>query len=171
MPTPPSVTSKPQAAKKQSSGILLFRRQPALEVLLAHPGGPYWEGTDLNAWSIPKGQHEPGEDNITAAMREFSEEVGRPLLASDRQRLIFLDWIKNSKGKKVWVWALEGDFDINAFSCNLFSMEWPKGSGRIQEFPEMDAAEWFSIPQAAHKIFNNQLPFLGRLEERLAAQK
>jgi predicted NUDIX family NTP pyrophosphohydrolase len=149
---------------KLSAGLLMFRRsQGAVEVLLVHPGGPFWEKKDLASWSLPKGEYSEGEDAFAAAMREFEEETGiRP-----KGQFIPLGQIRQPSGKLVTAWAFEGDCDPSTIKSNLFSMEWPKGSRRLQEFPEIDRGEWFTFAVARRKILKGQLGFLERLAEHL----
>ncbi|MGC8699616.1 MAG: NUDIX domain-containing protein, partial [Candidatus Micrarchaeia archaeon] len=145
----------------RSAGILAYRFSgKGLEVLLIHPGGPYWARKDLGAWSIPKGIVEEDEDESEAARREFKEETGFEA-AGD---MLDLGIVRYS-GKTVHVWAIKGDFDASKAKSNMFEMEWPKGSGKIEKFPEADKAEWFSISEAKQKILKAQLPFLERLKE------
>jgi predicted NUDIX family NTP pyrophosphohydrolase len=141
---------------KRSAGILLFRRDP-LEVLLVHPGGPFWAKKDLGAWSIPKGEHEEAEDAMACAIREFGEETGSEPNPGT---------IKQKAGKVVQAWALEGDLDASAITSNTFSMQWPPRSGQFQDFPEVDRAEWFSLDVAAERINPAQAEFLDRLRNR-----
>ncbi len=143
-----------------SAGVLLFRRSSGtLEVLLAHPGGPLWVKKDEHAWSIPKGQCEPDETPIETARRELEEETGIRVLGP----LFALGELKQPSGKVVHVWAVEQDFDPAGLTCNPFEMEWPPRSGKVQAFPEVDRAEWFSIESARRKIFEGQAEFLDRL--------
>ena len=145
---------------KRSAGILLYRRpNGAPEVLLVHPGGPYWEKKDLGAWSIPKGEYDDAEDPRACALREFEEELGSPCPASD---FTPLGEVKAS-GKTLTVWAAEGDLDATACVSNTFELEWPPRSGRIQEFPEIDRAEWFPVDEARAKLNPAQAEFLDRL--------
>ncbi|HEX9169953.1 MAG TPA: NUDIX domain-containing protein [Roseiarcus sp.] len=149
---------------KISAGILLFRRRPAgVEVMLVHPGGPFWAKKDARAWSIPKGLTNEGEDWLAAAKREFLEETG---MAIDGE---FLDLgaHKQQSGKTVVAWALEGDFDTKLLKSNTFSIEWPPHSGRMAEFPEVDEAAWYSIDEAMDKINKGQKPIIEALVERL----
>jgi len=150
-------------AKKRSAGILLFRRTPELEVLLVHPGGPLWAKKDLGAWSIPKGEHDEGEDGRACAIREFTEETGS---APSPGALADLGTVTQKAGKVVQAWALEGDLDAAAVRSNTFSLQWPPRSGRMQEFPEIDRAEWFSLHDARECINPAQAAFLERLGER-----
>jgi predicted NUDIX family NTP pyrophosphohydrolase len=149
---------------KLSAGLLMFRRQAdAIEALLVHPGGPFWAKKDLGAWSIPKGEYTEDEDPLAAALREFQEETG---IRPDGQ-FIPLGQIRQPGGKLVTAWAFAGDCDAAEIKSNLFSMEWPKGSGRMQQFPEVDRGEWFPLPDAQRKILKGQLGFLHRLAEHL----
>ena len=148
----------------ESAGLLLYRREEGLAVLLVHPGGPYWRSKDLGAWSIPKGLIGPGEAPLAAACREFEEELGsRP-----EGDPFLLARIRQAGGKRVTAFALEAGFDPAGFTCNEFEMEWPPRSGRMQRFPEVDQAEWFAMPAAREKILASQLPILDALEARLA---
>jgi predicted NUDIX family NTP pyrophosphohydrolase len=145
---------------KVSAGLLMFRRGgDALEVLLVHPGGPYWMNKDVGAWSIPKGEVEPGEEPFAAAQREFEEEIG----ATARGEFFSLGEIRQASGKIVRAWAVEGDCDVSNMRSNTFSMIWPPKSGKPQSFPEIDRAEWFSLDAARNKIIKGQIPFLERL--------
>jgi predicted NUDIX family NTP pyrophosphohydrolase len=145
--------------KASSAGVLVYRRRSRLEVLLVHPGGPFWAKKDDGAWSIPKGEFAEGEDPLTAARRELAEETG---LVVDRE-LRPLGSVKQAGGKVVHAWALEGDLDASAIRSNTFSMEWPPRSGRMQQFPEVDRAAWFSIDEARVKLLKGQLPLLDAL--------
>jgi len=149
---------------KRSAGILLHRAGPdGREVLLVHPGGPFWAKRDDGAWSIPKGEYEDGEDPQAAARREFEEELGSPL--PDGAELRALGEVKQKNRKVVAAWAVEGDVDASAAQSNTFEMEWPPRSGRRQEFPEIDRAEWFPLARARAKLLPAQAAFLDRLEE------
>jgi predicted NUDIX family NTP pyrophosphohydrolase len=154
-------------ATKRSAGILLFRHGGAgPEMLLVHPGGPYWAKRDLGAWSIPKGEIEDGEEPRACALRELAEELGpAPQLAPEE--LLELGSVRQRAGKVVEAWAAEADFDPAALSSITFAMEWPPRSGGEREFPEVDRAEWFAPEQARRKILPAQAPFLDRLLERL----
>lgn len=145
--------------KKVTAGLLLFRRCNELEVLLIHPGGPFWAKKDLGAWSLPKGQIEDDEEPLDAAKREFAEETG---FTADGEFLP-LKPIRQSGGKIVHAWAVEGDCDATQVQSNLFSMEWPPKSGTLCEFPEVDRAAWFSIPEARKRILPAQKDFLEQL--------
>jgi predicted NUDIX family NTP pyrophosphohydrolase len=133
-----------------------------LEVLLVHPGGPYWRGKDEGAWSIPKGEMHAQEEPSAAACREFLEEIG---LSLDAQRLEPLGEIRQRAGKRVIAFAVEGDLDVTAVTSNSFEIEWPPRSGRKQTFPEIDRAEWFELRVAHEKIIDGQRPLLDRLAE------
>ncbi len=150
---------------RKSAGLLMFRRSgPQLEVLLAHPGGPFWARKDLASWSLPKGEYPETEDPLAAAKREFVEETG----IVPEGDFIPLGEVRQAGGKLVTAWAFEGDCDAACIQSNSFSMEWPKGSGRMQEFPEVDRAEWFSLEQARAKVNQAQAVFLDRLSEHLS---
>lgn len=152
------------AREKRSAGILLHRRRGgAVEVLLVHPGGPFWARKDAGAWSIPKGEHDESEDPLDAARREFEEEVG-PLPAGEP---IALTPVRQKGGKVVAAWALEGDLDPAAIRGGSFEMEWPPRSGRMRTFPEIDRAEWLPLEQAAEKINPAQRALLEELASLL----
>jgi predicted NUDIX family NTP pyrophosphohydrolase len=145
---------------KRSAGVLLFRRKARqIEVLLAHPGGPFWKNKDDGAWSIPKGEYAAGEDPLAAAKREFGEETG----LTPSGDFFPLGEIRQPAGKIVSAWALEGDFDTKLLRSNTFSLPWPPRSGKLQEFPEIDRAEWFPLDIARRKILKGQAEFLDRL--------
>jgi predicted NUDIX family NTP pyrophosphohydrolase len=151
-------------AKKESAGLLMYRlRNSTLEVFLVHPGGPYWAKKDLGAWSIPKGEFEAGEDRLDAAKREFQEETG----FLPEGNFIALNPIKQPGGKLVHAWMVKGDCDAKAIVSNRFSMEWPPRSGKRQEFPEVDRAEWFTIDAAKKKILKGQVGFLEELTHKI----
>jgi predicted NUDIX family NTP pyrophosphohydrolase len=151
-------------AAKRSAGILLHRhRDGAREVLLVHPGGPFWAKKDAGAWSIPKGEYQDGEDARACALREFAEELGSP--APDGE-LVDLGDVRQRGGKVVMAWALAGDADADAIRSNTFTMEWPPRSGTMREFPEVDRAAWFSLDEAREQILPAQAPLLDRLAER-----
>ena len=143
---------------KQSAGILLHRDG---EVLLVHPGGPFWAKKDAGAWSIPKGEYGEGDDPRAAALREFEEELGSALPAGTE--LVELGTVKQKSGKRITAFAAEGDLDAETISSNTFEMEWPPRSGRMQAFPEVDRAGWFSIEEAREKLNPAQAEFLVRL--------
>lgn len=137
------------------------RRENRLEVLLAHPGGPFWAKKDLAAWSIPKGEYDSDEDSLLAARREFEEETS----LTPEGGFLTLGEVKQAGGKVVTAWGLEGDCDSSRLKSNMFSMEWPPRSGRMKEFPEVDKWEWFSLDEAEKRILAGQKPFLHRLAE------
>jgi predicted NUDIX family NTP pyrophosphohydrolase len=147
-----------------SAGILAFRRKSALEVLLAHPGGPFWAKKDDGVWTIPKGLVQPGEDLVAAARREFNEETN--LTAAGE--LFALTPVNQKSGKLVHAFAVEADFELGAFSSNAFEIEWPPKSGKRQNFPEIDRIAYFALPVAKIKIIAYQLPLLLELEARVA---
>jgi len=145
-----------------SAGLLLYRRTADgdLEVLLAHPGGPFWARKDDGAWSVPKGEYGPDEDPLQTAHREFEEELGLP--APDGPT-VALGEIRQSGGKRVTVWAREADLDVAGAESNTFELEWPRGSGTVKEFPEVDRVAWMAVPVARAKLLKSQVPFLDRL--------
>ncbi len=149
-----------------SAGLLLYRIIPGgvVEVLIAHPGGPFWARKDEAAWSVPKGEYLPGENPLGAAYREFEEEVG---LKPPEGEAIFLGERRQPGGKRVSVWTLSGNLDVTRASSNTFELEWPKGSGRVLEFPEVDRVEWVSIDEARRKLVKGQVPFLDALLEAI----
>jgi len=150
--------------KKLSAGILLYKiTDKELQVLLVHPGGPFWAKKDLGAWSIPKGEYEEGSDPLQAALRELGEETG---LTLDGTGLLPLDSVTQSGGKVVTAWAAQHDFDVTTLVSNTFEMEWPKGT-RIREFPEVDRGEWFTPRDARRKLLASQAEFVDRLIARL----
>lgn len=154
-------------AAKRSAGILLYRFvADAPELLLVHPGGPYWAKKDLGAWTIPKGEYEAEEVARDCALRELGEELGAaPEL--DAEQLIDLGAVRQKSGKVVDAWAAEGDFDPARLDSNTFTMEWPPRSGREREFPEVDRAEWFDPERAREKILAAQAELIDRLLEHL----
>jgi predicted NUDIX family NTP pyrophosphohydrolase len=144
-----------------SAGLLMYRRRDGrLQVLLAHPGGPFFKNKDEGAWSIPKGEVEPGEVLLETAKREFQEEIG--LVPAGQ--FIALSPVKQKGGKIVYAWAFDGDWDPSQFVSNMFTMEWPPRSGRQMEFPEIDRAEFFDIVMARRKIKAGQEDLLDQLE-------
>lgn len=152
-------------SRARSAGILLYRRGgDGLEVLLVHPGGPIWARRDAGAWSLPKGEYVDGEDPLAAARREFAEELG---VAPPGGPVVELGEIRQKAGKVVRAWALEGDLDPSSAVSNTFELEWPPRSGRLQEFPEVDRAEWFSLARAREKINPAQAELVDRLAERV----
>jgi len=149
---------------QRSAGLLIYRRRgEAVEVLLVHPGGPFWRRKDAGAWQIPKGLIEPGEDAATAARREAEEELGLPLPGA----LAPLGEIRQAGGKYVEAFALDRDIDAAAIRSNMFEMEWPPKSGRMQAFPEVDAARWFGMDDARAMILASQRLLLERLVSAL----
>ena len=148
----------------RSAGLLVWRRRDgALEVLLAHPGGPFWSRKDDGAWTIPKGEIEPGEEPLAVALREFREELGVDPPPIDRA--IELGEVRQSGGKVVAAWAVEGDVDVTEIESNTFEMEWPPRSGATRSFPEVDRAGWFPAHEARMKLLSGQRALLDRLEE------
>ena len=152
---------------KQSAGLLMYRRREGvLEVFLVHPGGPFWAKKDLGTWTIPKGEYGPDEIPLDAARREFGEETACP----SKGDLLPLTPLRQPSGKIIAAWAFQGDCDPAASRSNTFAMEWPPGSGRRQEFPEVDRAAWFPLDEAKAKIIPGQVEFLKELEQILAQQ-
>ena len=150
----------------RSAGILLYRLvdgEP--QVLIVHPGGPFWARKDAGAWSIPKGEYSDDEDAQACALREFEEETGTALPPAE---LTDLGNVRQKGGKEVTAWAVEGDLDADAIVSNTFELEWPPGSGRVQTVPEVDRAAWFGLDEASAKLNPAQGAFLDRLRERLA---
>ncbi len=145
---------------KRSAGLMLFRCRGPIEVLLVHPGGPFWARRDTHAWSIPKGEYGADEDPETAARREFAEELGSPVPEGP---WIDLGEVRQPSGKLVQAWAVEGNFDPTSLVSNTFSLEWPRGSGRTHEYPEVDRAAWFDAATARSKLHNGQVPFVDTL--------
>lgn len=154
-------------AGKESAGVLLFRNRANPEILLVHPGGPYWSKKDLGAWSIPKGEPDPGEDKPQCALRELGEELGPAAPSLSATDLIELGAIRQKGGKVVHAWAAEGDFDPARLDSNSFEFEWPPRSGNRREFPEVDRAEWFEPEEARRRINPAQVALLNRLLEAL----
>ena len=149
---------------KQSAGLLLYRRREGrLEVLLVHPGGPFWAGKDAGAWSIPKGEHGPGEDPLAAARREFNEETS----FTAHGPFLTLTPLKQKSGKLIQAFACEGEADPDGLTSNTFSLEWPPHSGQLKEFPEVDRAAWLPLPEAREKIHPGQAGFLEELARLL----
>jgi predicted NUDIX family NTP pyrophosphohydrolase len=155
----------PASRNVRSAGILLFRRPAgAVEVMIVHPGGPLWARRDDGAWSIPKGEYEPGEEPLEAARREFEEETGTPAPGGEA---LALGEVRLQSGKRVLGWALEGDIDTTAIRSNTFAMQWPPRSGRVQEFPEVDRGAWFTPACARVKLNPAQVEFVDRLLDML----
>ncbi len=153
---------------KRSAGLLLFRhRGNLLEVFLVHPGGPFWANKDLGSWSIAKGEYEENENALEVAKREFQEETGYAV----EGEFIPLGQIKQPSRKVITAWALEADCDTRSITSNTFHLEWPPKSGMMQEFPEVDRAEWFSIASAKEKILKGQRGFLEILEKLLPERR
>jgi predicted NUDIX family NTP pyrophosphohydrolase len=149
-----------------SAGVLLFRRRDGdIEVLIVHPGGPFWAGRDDGAWSVPKGEPQPGEEPFEAALREFTEETG---FTVDGSSAVDLGEITQKAGKTVRAWAIEGDADPAALRSNTFTTEWPPRSGRMQSFPEIDRAAWMTPDVACAKLNPAQAEFMHRLKQILA---
>jgi predicted NUDIX family NTP pyrophosphohydrolase len=147
---------------ERSAGILLYRHgSGGLEVLLVHPGGPFFARKDDGAWSIPKGLCEDGEEPLAAARREFAEELGSPC---PEDKALELGEVRQKSGKRVTAWAVEGDLDADAITSNTFELEWPPRSGRRQSFPEIDRAAWVRPEVARVKLVAGQVVFLDRLE-------
>ena len=146
---------------KLSAGILLHRNAGAqVEVLLGHPGGPFWARRDAGAWTVPKGEYDPGEDPWQAARREFAEELGTPVPDGP---VLALGQVRQPAGKLLTVFAVRADLDVAGFHSNTFTLEWPKGSGRLREFPELDRVAWLTPADARLKILVGQRVFLDRL--------
>lgn len=151
---------------KRSAGILLHRDGPeGREVLLVHPGGPFWAKRDAGAWSIPKGEVDPGEEERACALRELEEETGAAYRDAAENELVSLGEVRQKSGKVVSAWALEGDVDADAIVSMTFELEWPPRSGRMQTYPEVDRAGWFALPAAREKLLPAQAPFVDRLAE------
>jgi predicted NUDIX family NTP pyrophosphohydrolase len=149
---------------KRSAGILMFRRRGGeIEVLLMHPGGPFWAKKDAGAWSIPKGEYAQGEDALAVAKREFEEETG----ARPEGKFLPLGEVVQAGGKIVTAWALEGDFDPATLTSNRFELEWPPKSGRKVSFPEVDRAQWFSPAEVRQKILPAQHELIIRLRDAI----
>ena len=149
---------------QKSAGILMYRRRGgAIEVLLVHPGGPFWKKKDAGAWTIPKGLYAAGEEALAAAKREFEEETG----AAPAGEFIPLGEFRQSSAKTVSVWAVEGEFDVTKLKSNIFALEWPPKSGKMNKYPEVDRAAWFAPEEARRKILKGQRPALDALLARL----
>lgn len=155
-------------AGRRSAGLLLYRSGGSgIEVLLAHMGGPLWARRDAGAWSVPKGEYVPPEEALDAARREFEEELGMP---PPDGRYVPLGDVRQSGGKTVTVWAVESDLDPERIVPGTFAMEWPRGSGAIRTFPEIDRVAWFRPPEAAERLVKGQRVYLERLADQLSAK-
>ena len=151
----------------RSAGLLMFRRRgDAVEVLLAHPGGPFWARRDDAAWTLPKGEIAPEEDPLAAAQREFLEETG----FTPAPPFLLLGELRQKSGKRITAWAFEGDADPGLLVSNLFEIEWPPRSGRMQSFPEVDRVRWFEPQEARRKLIAGQVPFIDALQLALAGE-
>jgi len=158
----------PGRAKKTSAGLLVFRlRKKNLEVFIAHMGGPLWAKKDKRSWSIPKGEVDPGEKPLEAALREFDEETG---MKPPKSELVSLGQFSQSAKKDIIIWASEGDLDPEKLTSISFEMEWPPGSGKKKKFPEVDYAGWFDVPSASEKVIKGQVQVLEALEKLLAKE-
>ena len=154
---------------KRSAGLLLYRfTEGTVEVLIGHPGGPFWARKDDGAWSIPKGEYAEDEDPWHAAHREFQEELG--LSAPDGPRVDFAP-VKQPGGKVITAFAVRADLDVTDAVSNTFDLEWPKGSGKVRQYPELDRVGWFSVAAARSKLLKGQQPLLDRLLDHLAAEE
>ncbi len=152
----------------ESAGLLVYRlREGKVEVLLVHPGGPFWKRRDDGAWSIPKGEIEPGEARLEVARREFQEELGQPPPDGEPMPL---GTVRQAGGKVVHAWAVSGDLEVGRITSVSFAIEWPPKSGKRQEFPEVDRAAWFGLDEARRKILPAQETFVNRLEEMLSGR-
>jgi predicted NUDIX family NTP pyrophosphohydrolase len=149
---------------KKSAGILAYRKTGnECEVFLVHPGGPFWANKDMNAWSVPKGEFEEGEDPLKAAIREFKEETGQDISGEFAR----MDPVKQTGGKIVYTWAVAAEPDASDIKSNTIEIEWPPRSGKKKEIPEVDKAAWFSLDQARLKILKGQIPILQQLAKKL----
>ncbi len=155
--------------KEISAGLVAFRRSNDVEVLLAHPGGPFWARKDDGVWTIPKGLVEPGEDLLAAAQREFTEETNLTATGQTSSEMIALTPVNQKSGKTVHAFAVEADFDLTRFASNVFEIEWPPKSGKRQSFPEIDRIAYFTLPIAMTKILAYQRPLLLELQKRMIA--
>jgi len=167
----PSTPTRPSTRANVSAGLLVFRRINELEVLLGHPGGPFWMKKDDGAWSIPKGQVERavegGDDLFDTAQREFIEETNLTVDFAGLDACVALAPVKQRSGKIVHAFAIEADLDLSPFASNTFEVEWPPKSGQHKSFPEIDRVAYFALPVAIKKIIPYQQPFLTELEKRL----
>lgn len=153
---------------RRSAGLLLFRRRPQLEVLIAHSGGPLWAKRDAAAWSIPKGEYDGDEPARAAAAREFAEELGVPVPSGE---WLDLGEIRQKNGKQVHAWAIEADLDVASIRPGLFELEWPPRSGRFRQVPEVDRVQWFTPDEARPRMFAGQSELLDRLVELLEPKR
>jgi len=151
---------------KRSAALLVYRRggEDGLEVLLGHMGGPFWARKDARAWSIPKGEYDASEEPLAAARREFEEETGSPAPPGE---VANLGEQRQPGGKVIVTYAVEGDLDLAGFRSNTFALEWPRGSGQVREFPELDRAEWMSLGRASDMLVKGQVPIIDALREHL----
>jgi predicted NUDIX family NTP pyrophosphohydrolase len=162
---PRAQATTPAVPTTSAAGLLVYRLTAGgPEVLLVHPGGPFWARKDLGAWSVPKGEVGPGEDLLCAAHREFEEELGARVSGPETP----LGVVHQRNRKHVHVWAIRADFDPATLRSNTFELEWPPGSGKMTSFPEVDRAEWFPIAEARRRLLAAQVPFLDRLLESLS---
>ena len=149
---------------KKSAGILIYKKlKDELQVLLVHPGGPFWKNKDAGAWSIPKGEFNADEEPLAAAKREFEEETGLAISG----KFLPLTPVKQKSGKMIYAWAVENDIELSSVKSNLFEMEWPPRSGKTQSFPEIDKASWFTVNEAKKKIVPGQFSFIQELLQLL----
>jgi len=153
-------------AKKNSAGLLLYRRRGELKVFLVHPGGPFWAKKDVGSWTIPKGEINEGEEPLEAAKREFLEETGFKINGQFQQ----LNSIKQAGGKLVQAWAIEADCDPTQLQSNRFVLEWPPKSGKTKDFPEVDRAGWFTLAEARTKILGGQIALIEQLVSLLETE-
>ncbi|MEO7767616.1 MAG: NUDIX domain-containing protein [Ferruginibacter sp.] len=154
--------------QKRSAGIILYRFRNSLpEILLVHPGGPFWAKKDLGAWSIPKGDFDDNENPLDAAKREFEEETGIKIAG----KFIELTPVKQKAGKLIYAWALQKDVNTVEVKSNIFEMQWPPKSGKMKEFPEIDKAEWFGIEKTKEKVLQGQLPLIMELMGKIGEAK
>ena len=149
---------------KLSAGLLVYRRRGEVELLVVHPGGPYWANKDDGAWSVPKGEYDDGDDPLLVAKREFEEELGQPPPAGE---VIELGSLRQPSGKRVHCFAVEGDLDPDSLVSNEFVMEWPPRSGEMRSFPEVDRAAWVTPEAARRKLLKGQAPFVDLLLEAI----
>lgn len=152
---------------RQSAGLLVYRKGEPIEIFLVHPGGPFWKGKEAGAWSIPKGEFKEGEEPLTAAQREFTEETGQTITGN----FIALTPVKQKAGKTVFAWAVEGEADAENITSNRFKLEWPYKSGKFITVPEVDKASWFSLEEAKQKINPAQAGLIDELVEKLTNEK